>query len=569
MTKTSITLYGLVLLMIFAGLFFISVDKPVVIDYDEGVYAEVSREMYVSGNMVIPTLNGTGFFEKPPMLYWAQMLGYRLFGINAMGARFVNTAAALATILIFYFGAARPLGSRVAFTSSLILGSSIIFIYLARVAMTDMLLTLFLVSCLVFSWQGVERWLIDRSGAALFWLGCFCAALAMLSKGAIGALLPVLTAICYLVSIGRPAVIFNLRWFIPGTAILVLAGFSWYVMLGIVHPDGFSFMKELFVKHHLGRFSRAMEGHSGPPFYYLIVLFVGFMPWFGYLPSALLGMPLKTADNPGARFIRLFAVFSIIVFIFFSIAATKLPNYILPALPGFALLIGRLFDTRETGGQGHGTASLGWKLSGWAGIIPTILLGLVLLALPFLFPYLAELIGENAYKVPALLEPVQLGYVPYLAAALFFLSAAMQIKAVRSASGKLFETLVLCSLINGCALFFLVIPLYDEVMDAPLARLAEEAAELSPAGGAIVMYEIDDRPSVNFVSGLVTIEHDERDLDELPALFGRPDIEVGLTTNFYFERMQNRGLAPTEIRRDTGFVLFRLVPPPPLQSSGS
>lgn len=560
MNKISGTTYPLILLILFAGIFFISLQKPVVIDYNEGVYAEVSRSMYVISEAVIPTFNGDGFFDKPPMLYWAQMLGYQLFGINSLGARFFNAVAAVATILIFYFGTARALGNRIAFNSSLILGSSILFIYPARVALTDMLLTLFLVSCLVSSWYGVERYLKNKTGAALFWLSCFCAALAMLSKGAIGALLPVLTAVCYLVSIGKPTVIFNRRWFIPGAAILVLVGFSWYLLIGLVHPDGFHFMKELFIKHHMGSFPGAMEGHSGPIFYYLIILFFSFMPWFGYLPSALLHMPLKTADNPGHRFIRLFALFSIIVFVFFSIAATKLPNYILPTLPGFALLIAWLFDNKRDTEQKSGKKAVGWKLAGWVGVLPAGLLGIAFMVLPIIYPYLAELIGEDAYKVPALFEPVKLGYAPYLAAALFFLSATMLIRAINLPTARLFETLVLCSLINSCTLFFLVVPLYDRLMDAPLTHLAEEAAQLSPPDGKIVMYEINDRPSVNFVSGLHTVEYGERDLHDLPSMFNHSDIEVGLTTGFYFERMQNRGLAPVEINRDTGFVLFRISP---------
>ncbi len=557
-------LYPAVLLIVFALLFFTSVDKPVVIDYDEGVYAEVSRTMFVNGELVVPELNGEGFFEKPPLLYWAQMLGYQLFGINSMGARFGNGTAALLTLLIFYFGSATPLGRRTAFNATLILGSSIIFLYLARVAMTDMLLTLFLVTCLVLSWHGVERYMVDKKGAALFWLGCLAAGLAMLSKGAIGALFPVLTAVLYLLSIGKPLLIFNRRWFIPGTVILLIVGFSWYLLLGLVHPDGFNFMKELFIKHHLGRFSSAMEGHTGSIFYYLIVLLVGFMPWFGYLLPGFLQIKIRTRNDPGLRYLRLFVIFSAVVFIFFSLAATKLPNYILPALPGFSLLLARLF---ETGGEQNGKflSGLGLRLAGWAGIVPVALLGLVCLALPFVYPYLAELLGENAYKVPALFEPVEMGLAPYLAALLFFLSALLLIRARKASPAKLFESLVLSSFINGCTLFFLIIPLYDRLIDAPLARLAEEAAALTPVQGRIVLYEVDDRPSVNFVSGLLTLEHDERDYLKLPELFAQADIEVGLTSVFSFEQLHNVGLNPLEIARDTGFVLFRLTAPEPQQ----
>ena len=158
-------LYPAALLFVFSLLYFTGLHKPAVIDYDEGVYAEVSRAMFERQELVIPELNGEGFFEKPPLLYWAQMLGYKWFGVTPLGARFINGVAALATLLVFYFGSVAPLGRRTAFQATLLLGSSIIFLYLARVAMTDMLLTFFLVSCLIVSWHGVERFLAHGSGA--------------------------------------------------------------------------------------------------------------------------------------------------------------------------------------------------------------------------------------------------------------------------------------------------------------------------------------------------------------------------------------------------------------------
>lgn len=555
-------LYPAVLLLVFSLLYFTMLDQPVIIDYDEGVYAEVSRAMYLAQEPIIPHLNGEEFFEKPPMLYWAQMLGYKTFGVNALGARFFNGLAALLTLLIFYFGSAGPVGRKTAFQATLLLGSSVIFVYLSRVAMTDMLLTLFLVSSLVFSWHGVERYLEKSEGAPLFWLGCLAAGLAMLSKGAIGLLFPAVTACLYLLSIGRPTILFSKKWFFPGTAFLLLSGFSWYLLLGIFHPDGFDFMKELFLNHHVGRFSAAMEGHSGPLFYYLIILFVGFMPWFGYLLRALFILPLRTKGDPSLRYLRLFWIFSVIVLVFFSLAATKLPNYILPALPGFSLLVAHLFHLEETAAQQSRSDSLSWRVAGWLGGFPVALLGLACLALPFVFPYLAELIGEDAYKVPALFEPVSLGVTPYLAGVLFILSAILIFRTRHTHPSRRFEFLLLSSLVNGCTIFFLIIPLYDRLLDAPLARLAREAASHTSAEGRLVMYEIDDRPSVNFVSGLQTVDHDRRKWSDLPLLFDQDGIEVGLTTAFHFERLQNLGLAPVEISRDTGFVLFRLPPEP-------
>ena len=140
------------------------------------------------------------------------MAGYHLFGINSLGARFINAAAALATVLLFYGATSLHLGNRVAFNSSLVLGSSLIFIFLARVAMPDMLLTLFLLSSILSSWYGIERFLTGRNGAPLFWLGCCFLALAMLTAGTFITVVPLVTGICYLITIGKPTLIFNRRW---------------------------------------------------------------------------------------------------------------------------------------------------------------------------------------------------------------------------------------------------------------------------------------------------------------------------------------------------------------------
>lgn len=554
MSKFIEIIYPVLLLILFSDLFFVSLGDPVVIDYDEGVYAEVSREMYLDSQLVIPTLNGENFFEKPPMLYWSQILGYKMFGISALGARLVNALSGIATIMILYFGARGPLGCRSAFNASLILGSSIIFVYLSRVAMTDMLLTMFLTFCLITFWYGVEKALQNKGGAVLFWIACFFAGLAMLSKGAIGILFPVLTAVIYLLSIRRPTIFFQKSWLLPGTIIMISVGFSWYLLLGFFHPDGFEFMKDLFLKHHISRFSSTMEGHSGPIYYYLIILLVGFMPWFSYLPIAIVHSPLRQNADPASRFLRLFTIFSILVFVFFSMAATKLPNYILPALPGFALLAASLFDRREI------KRPLPWRAAGWLSAALVTTLGAILAAAPLILPYLPELIGENARKAPVLTEPISLGFAPWFASALFIGCGFLIIRATRKNSvAKIFEALLLSSFIVSATLFLTIIPVYDRLMNLPLVRLAQQAAIHTPANGRIVMFNVSDRPSVNFASDRRTVYHSDRNYQELPALLAKPDINVGITTAYYFDRLDNLGIPITEISRDTGFVLFSLI----------
>ena len=551
-------LYPLTRIAVCALLFFFNLGQPVVIDYDEGVYAEVSREMHSLGEYIIPKLNGEDFFEKPPMLYWSQIIGYYVFDVTAYGARFFNALAGLLTILCVYYGARRPLGNTVAFNSALILSGSRIFVYLARVAMTDMLLTLFLTLSMLVSWYGTERSLNNQNGTVLFLLGCFLASLAMLTKGAIGALFPIATAVIYLISIGRIHFLLRPRWLFPGALILAAVGFSWYLLLGTTHPEGFGFMKELFMEHHVGRFSNPMEGHSGPFYFYLIVLFVGFMPWLPFLVLALAKLPVWKNSESSHRFLRLQVIFSLAVFIFFSVAATKLPNYILPALPGAALLIASYFNSRHPGTTGP------MRLAALIGLLPVFFLGITLAALPFIFPYLSDLLGEDALKAPILFEPVRFDYPIWIAAALTLLSGIIALIAVRKHdSSRLFRSLLLSSFTVSASLSLLFMPIYDRLMNRPLTNLAEIAAEKTPPGGYIVLYQVSDRPSVMFTARRKTLYHSRRNYSSLPELFNHPHVTVGITTNYYFDHLQNHSIAFNEITRDGGFVLFRPAPPDP------
>ncbi len=543
----------LLLLVIFTSLYMGFLGKPGVIDYDEGVYAEVSREMLIQHQYIVPSLNGQGFFEKPPLLYWGQMLGYRLFGTTSFGARFINALAGIATVLLVFLAGRKPLGSETAFRAALILGSSLFFVYLSRIAMTDMLLTLFLILCLCFFWWGVERQLQQKSGASWFWAGCVFAGLAMLTKGAIGAFFPVVTALIYLLSIGRLSLLFKRSWIIPGTLLLIGIGFSWYLLLGCVHPDGFAFMKDLFIKHHIERFTTPLEGHSGPVYFYLIVLLAGFMPWSLFVPLAAIRCPYRDSSSRRVRFLRLFILFSMVTLVFFSMAATKLPNYICPALPGIAMLTATLFDEKEKRGK------LVWSIATYLAALLILGLGILLLASPQIIAHLPQMLGKSALRAPVLAQPINLGYIPYtsglsmLAAALFLLSA----NRTKTATA-LFTVLSATALVVTGVLFQIILPTYDELINRPLIHLAEQAADKTPEEGKIAMLEVKSRPSVNFYAHRRTAVYGINDLDSLRKDFQSSRIQVGITTEYYLGKLQEAGVSTERLQTDRGYILFRL-----------
>ena len=543
----------LLLLVIFTSLYMGFLGKPGVIDYDEGVYAEVSREMFTQHQYILPSLNGEGFFEKPPLLYWGQMLGYRLFGTTSFGARFINALAGIATVLLVFLAGRKPLGPETAFRAALILGSSLFFVYLSRIAMTDMLLTFLFTLCLCCSWWGVERYSEQKTGAPWFWAGCALAGLAMLTKGAIGALFPLVTAFFYLLSVGRLSLLFKRSWFIPGAVLLLVIGFSWYLLLGFVHPDGFAFMKDLFIKHHIERFTTPLEGHSGPIYFYLIVLLIGFMPWSVFVPLAAIRCPYRDSSSRRVRFLRLFILFSMVTFVFFSIAATKLPNYICPALPGIAMLTATLFDEKEKRGK------FAWSAATYLAALLILGLGILCLASPQILTHLPQMLGKSAFKAPVLAQPINLGYVPYISGLIMTAAALFLISANRTkTTTALFTVLSTMSVVVTGVLFFIILPTYDGLINLPLIHLAEQAADKTPEDGKIVMLGVSSRPSVNFYAHRRTINCSMNNLDILRKNFQDPNNQVGITTEYYLGKLQEAGISAERLLTDHGYVLFRL-----------
>ena len=553
MSKSLELIATLILLTVMSLLLFFGLGTTSITDPEEAVYAEVSREMYQAPTAVVPTLGGDEFFEIPPLQYWTQMLGYRLFGINSLGARAINGLCGLITIMVLFFCARSPLGSRTAFNSALILGSSVLVVYLSRVALPDMLLTMFLVISVASFWHAVERTLQGQGGRFLFLASCLAGSCTMLSSGPFGLLVLLVTAVIYLLLVGRIGLLFRKDLFLPGAFIIVIVGCSWYVMLGFVHPDRFELAKEIFSKHLFTMFSRTPEVNSAPFSFYLVVLLLGFFPWFCYLPLAAANGAGLFGRDPASRFIRLFVIFSIVTLFFLPFSTLRLPNGLLPLFPGLAVLSAALFDRDKM------RFPLIWLSAGWLSALMVLALAATLAAAPLIIPYLPELLGESSRNVPILAEPVQLGSSVWLAALLFIVSAVIIIRSARNRNvHQVFQGLLLASFMVSATIFFTVLPLYDRLMNLPLANLSSTAAEHTPIGGRIVLYNISDRPSVMFVSGRRTTYQNDGLPERLAELFNEEDVSVGITTAYDYARLLNHSIEVEEIERQGGFVLFSI-----------
>jgi 4-amino-4-deoxy-L-arabinose transferase-like glycosyltransferase len=343
--------HWVLLLGIASLLFFPNLGVPSLWDVDESNNSEAAREMSESGNWVVPTFNFLLRVDKPALLYWLQIGAYSLFGINEFAARFPSALAALATVLLTYELGRRMFDAGTGLLAGIVLASTPLFCAIAHFANPDALLNLFTVLTLLIFWQ---RW--ASGGQAWSVLGGASSGLAVLAKGPVGLVLPLAVAVLFLHWSRQLSRLLNRRVVLCALAFILVA-LPWYVLVGV--ETRAVFLREFFLTHNVGRFRNPMEGHSGPFFYYLGVLAAGFAPW-----SVFLGLAAwygtgwtKWQDEAEAseRRHRLPAAYRFlwcwitVYFLFFSLAGTKLPNYLVPLFPPVALLTARFLERWRRG----------------------------------------------------------------------------------------------------------------------------------------------------------------------------------------------------------------------------
>ncbi len=356
-------------------------------DEDEPIYATCAREMLQRDDWVVPYFNGQMFPDKPPLMFWMMIAGFKLFGVNELGARFWSAICGIAAALATYHLGGRLLGARVGFWAGLITGSTLIYTVSARAATVDAALTILtILAILAFVRSGVSG--IDNPGrlvekgrnvsrpsiphrpmawpwALMFWATL---ALAVLAKGPIGLLLPASAVGLFLMianfwarrdssPASAPGKAWARRlfgWFgwlsppnfwralrqmrpLTGLAVVLLVAAPWYVWVG-VRTEG-AWLREFFAQFNLRPFTQAIQGHKGPFWYYLPAIAIGFFPWSVYLGPTI-GQTIRgiRQGSPTRCAYLLLACWVGVWLVFWSICRTKLPHYVLPAYPALGLI---------------------------------------------------------------------------------------------------------------------------------------------------------------------------------------------------------------------------------------
>ena len=326
--------------MVLIAAWFALLDYRKLFNSSEGRYAEIPREMLVSGDWITPRLNGIKYLEKPPLQYWATTAAYRLLEIDHWTARLWPALTGLFGLLLTGWLGTRLFGRTAGLCAALVLTSSIYYIVFSHIATLDMGVGFFLTLALAGLLMSGTRAPHAPHARAWMMLAWAAMALAVLSKGLIGVILPVLAVLAYAL-IERDWGIWRRLRLGSGLVLFVLVAAPWFVLVSIRNPE---FAHFFFIEEHLRRFATGAAHRPGPIWYFIPILSVAVLPWLGVLPAALHSAWSAPAADRNRQLVnptRLLLAWSLAIFIFFSLSSSKLPGYVVPALPPLALLIGR------------------------------------------------------------------------------------------------------------------------------------------------------------------------------------------------------------------------------------
>ena len=389
------------------------------VDETEPLFAEAARQMVETGDWVTPYFNGEPRFDKPPLVYWLMAIGFHLLGGNEWAVRLPSALAAIAmTGLGFYTlrrygfpqpylatatvteaeGHSAPLSRRS--TQALLLsawiGAAVMALnpetlVWARIGVSDMLLTGCIAASLMAFFLGYAQPQYPSRQARWYRAFYVLMALAVLAKGPVGLVLPVLIIGAFLLYTGKFREVAPELRLLPGVLLFIILTLPWYIL--VILANGRAYIDSFFGYHNIERFTQVVNGHAAPWFFYFLVVFIGFLPWSPFLPLAIARLqfwrPGYWRQQPRSSHLGLFAlIWFAVVFIFFTTAVTKLPSYVLPLMPAAALLVGLFWSDRTS------QANVG-KKAGWGFWISLSLNLGVLLLLSAVALYSPNWLGDD------------------------------------------------------------------------------------------------------------------------------------------------------------------------------
>ncbi len=347
-------------IVVFLAIWFYMLGARTLVPTDEGRYAEMAREMVVSGDWITPRLNAIKYFEKPPLQTWMNAITFELFGLGEWQARLWTGLTGLFGVFLLGYTGTRVFNPRVGITAAAVLASSFWWAGMGHVNSLDMglsgMMTLALCG-LMLAQRDQATPTQQRNGMLLCWLGM---ALATLSKGPMGIVLPGAVLFIYSV-VARDGLIWRRLHLVKGLLLFFAVTTPWFVLVSRANDE---FLHFFFIHEHWERFTSKVHHRDGPWFYFIPLLVLGIFPWLGLLLQSLWRSVRQ--QSSGFQPTRLLLVWSVFIFLFFSVSSSKLPSYILPVFPALALLIACHLDRKAY--RGLIACGLLMSLFGLAGL---------------------------------------------------------------------------------------------------------------------------------------------------------------------------------------------------------
>lgn len=305
---------------------------------DEARYSLIPSAMNQSGNYVTPQLKHIIYLEKPPLVYWATALSFKILGENDFSARLFVGLCAWGCILLAFFIGRNFRDEKTGLYAAAILTISAFPFVLGRINILDTPLTFFI--CLSI-WLGYLA-LNKQKQKHYFYLFYFSCALAFLAKGVIGVVFPFAILFVWLLWAGRWRELWKL--FSPvGILIFLIVVCPWLILAQKENSD---FLWFFFVREHLLRFTTKMHGKTEPFYYYLPIIIGGMLPWFVYLIKAWPEKSIREALFAKDKN-KLLLVWILFIFLFYTLSSSKLATYIAPVFLPIALFAGSIFRNCE------------------------------------------------------------------------------------------------------------------------------------------------------------------------------------------------------------------------------
>ncbi|KYC43262.1 glycosyltransferase [Scytonema hofmannii PCC 7110] len=487
------------------------------IDETEPLFAEASRQMFVTGDWITPFFNAETRFDKPALIYWFQAIAFSILGVNEWAVRLPSALAAIGLMglgsytIQWYFAREDELEHKyrpalrwiTAGFGTAVMALNPEMIVWGRTGVSDMLLTGCMASALLCFFLGYAH--PSKSNVQARWYIAFYVLIAgaILTKGPIGIVLPGLIVGIFLLYLGNITQVLREMRPLTGLLIVICLSLPWYIL--VIWRNGWDYINSFFGYHNVERFTNVVNRHSAPWYFYFVVVLLGFAPYSVYLPLAMGRLKFWQRkywrSQERSRQLGLFAFCWFVgIFGFFTIAVTKLPSYVLPLMPAAAILIALLWgDLLDKGNKEELSPSLPHSLTpslplfqrtGWVNVA-------FLSAIAVTMFYLPQIIGNDP-AAPDFRNLLERSGLTVLGGAIWILSAiAIAVSLMR----RRYKTVLIINIVGFAAFLMVVLTpalfLMDRERQLPLRELSEIVVQTQKPGEELVMVGFK-KPTVVF-----------------------------------------------------------------------